>query len=172
MDRGTPHRTLSCATVPQEPNKLLAALGARDFGRVATNLREQPLAARQVLFSPGEHAGGVYFPQTAIVVQQITSESGAATGGAMMGNHGVVALGACLAGGVSLTKQVVLIGGRAHWLDRHALLTLMDENTALRKCCAVSSMLRQPKQCRARRACSAQCPQPGVKVQFTASANG
>ena len=124
--------SLSSSSVPLGFNNLLAALGARDLDRLKRHLRDDPAELGTVLFEVGAPVDRVYFPQTAIVAQQIINAQGRPTAATMVGGDGVVGLGACLAGGVSITRHVVLMKGIVYSLTRASLLDAMKESQHLR----------------------------------------
>jgi CRP-like cAMP-binding protein len=95
-------------------NKLLAALPANEFKRLAPDLELVQLALGQVLFK-SEVIESLYFPTSAVVSLLIVLENGLCAAIAVVGNEGVI--GTSLLLGSETTTNVALVQG-AGWAYR------------------------------------------------------
>jgi CRP-like cAMP-binding protein len=115
-----------------EPNKLLAVFGTSELSPHAQRLRKVELGLRNVLCECGDRLHQVYFPQTAVVTQQLLDVRRRPVAATIVGSEGVVGLGACLSGGPSLSRLVVLVPGEAVTLDRETLTQAVEGSAAFR----------------------------------------
>ena len=79
---------------PHSPNqnRLLAALPAEEFERLAPHLELVPMLLGETLYEPGGRQQYVYFPTTAIVSLRYTMESGSSAEIAGVGNEGILGI--------------------------------------------------------------------------------
>ncbi len=103
------------------PNRLLAALPAAEFERVAANLELVPLLLGDVLYEPGLQMTYAYFPTTAIASLHYVVESGESVETAGVGNEGVVGVSLFLGGDTTTGSAVVHTAGLAYRLEREIL---------------------------------------------------
>jgi CRP-like cAMP-binding protein len=107
--------------VSPNPNRLLAALPAAEFERVAANLELVPLLLGDVLYEPGLQMTYAYFPTTAIASLHYVVESGESVETAGVGNEGVVGVSLFLGGDTTTGSAVVHTAGLAYRLEREIL---------------------------------------------------
>lgn len=118
------------------PNRLIAALDPYDFEYLQARFREVALSSGQVLCEPRQPVDTVYFPVSAVIAQLVLNGAGAPVAAFTTAFDGLTGLGACLGGAPSLTRQVVLLPGRALSLDRSSLLEAAERSPSLRGCFA------------------------------------
>ena len=116
-----------------EQNRLLAALPAADFQRIAAHLELVPLALGKILYEPGEHLSHAYFPTTAIVSLHYVMESGASAESAGAGNEGVVGISLFMGGDTTPSSAVVQTAGHAWRLERRLLKQEFDRGGAMQR---------------------------------------
>ena len=112
--------------VPPNQNRLLAALPAADYKRIAANLEFVPLLLGEVLYEPGLQMGYAYFPTTAIASLHYVVESGESVETAGVGNEGVVGVALFLGGDTTTGSAVVHTAGHAYRLERGLLKEEFD----------------------------------------------
>jgi CRP-like cAMP-binding protein len=95
------------------PNKLLAALPRRDYGRLARHLEPTVLTFGQMLYEPGKRIRHVYFPVDAVISLLSLAGPGKSAEIAMVGSEGVVGGFASLGIPVSHMQAVVQRSGSA-----------------------------------------------------------
>ena len=105
---------MSAATTPQSENRILAALPADEYARLAPHLEHVSLPLSKVLFRPDDQIRLVHFPTTAIVSLLTELEDGEGMEVGLVGSEGIV--------GVS-----VILGGR-----ETKVATVQAEGAALR----------------------------------------
>ncbi|NVO05353.1 MAG: Crp/Fnr family transcriptional regulator [Rhodoferax sp.] len=109
-------------SAPHHPfqNHLLAALPAREFKRLETNLERVHLPLGQVLYESGCKLDSVYFPTTAIVSMLYVLEDGASAEIAIVGNEGILGISLFMGGETTPSRAVVQSAGWGYRLDaRH-----------------------------------------------------
>lgn len=88
-------------------NHLLAALPARDRGRVARHLRPAPLRVHEVLHRPGDPISTVYFPTGGVISVRMLTPEGRSLEVGVVGREGVA--GWCLALGSASTPLSLVV---------------------------------------------------------------
>jgi CRP-like cAMP-binding protein len=97
----------------RERNRLLRALPAECYTRLAPDFEIVQLQVRQVLSVPDQAIDHVYFPRDAVVTLLVPMENGTGVESATVGNEGMLGVGIAL-GAVTATEEVVVqIAGEA-----------------------------------------------------------
>jgi CRP-like cAMP-binding protein len=99
-------------TLPEQ-NRLLAALPADEYQRLAPYLEVVHLEAKQVLASPEQSICHVYFPRDAVISLLVPMEDGSAAEGATIGNEGMVGLQVFLGDSTASEEVVAAVPGAA-----------------------------------------------------------
>ena len=89
---------MSDASTVTAQNRLLSALPAEDFKRLAPHLKPVSLRLSEILFYPDDLLEDVYFPTTAIVSLLTELEDGHGVEVGLVGGEGMVGLSAVLGG--------------------------------------------------------------------------
>jgi CRP-like cAMP-binding protein len=97
-------------------NKLLAALPADDYARIASQATLVPLRARQVLHKRDEALKQVLFPNRSLCSLVVTMEDGATAEVALVGPEGIVGIEAVLGQRVAACDATVQVPGDGHAL--------------------------------------------------------
>ena len=105
-------------------NRLIAALPADDYARIAPALELVPIPLGHALYEPGMHMRYVYFPIDAIVSLLCVMEDGASAEIAVVGSEGIVGVSLFMGGETTPSRAVVQGGGHA---CRMKSRTLKDE---------------------------------------------
>lgn len=113
-------------------NRLLAALPAPDYERLARNIEPVSMSLGDTLYDPGELLPYAYFPATAIVSLQYVMESGASAEIAGVGNEGVVGISLFMGGDTTISSAVVRTAGEAYRLKRGLLKEEFDQGGPIR----------------------------------------
>ncbi|MDZ4117530.1 MAG: Crp/Fnr family transcriptional regulator [Xanthomonadaceae bacterium] len=123
------------AAVPHSPqhNRLLAAMPAADFERLAAHLELVPLALGKVLYEPGEQLAHAYFPTTAIASLHYVMESGASTEIVGVGNEGFVGVALIMGGQTTSSAAMVQAAGYAYRLERRLLKQEFERSSYLQR---------------------------------------
>lgn len=110
--------------LPRGPtqNHLLAALPAAELERIAPQLELVPMLLGDVLCESGGQLQHVYFPTTAIVSLQYTTEDGASVEIAGVGNEGLLGVSLFLGGNSTPHCATVQTGGSGYRLKAHLLM--------------------------------------------------
>ena len=103
--------------VPQDMNRLLAALPGPELERILPHLEILTLHVGEVLDDSGNALNYVYFPTTAIVSLLYTMDSGVSAEIAVVGNEGVVGIALFMGGGAMPNKAVVQSEGHAFRME-------------------------------------------------------
>ena len=108
---------------PHSPNqnRLLAALPAEDFERLAPHLELVPMLLGETLYEPGGRQQYVYFPTTAIVSLRYTMESGSSAEIAGVGNEGILGISLFMGGNTTPSRAIVQSAGHAFRLKAELL---------------------------------------------------
>jgi len=96
-----------------EKNRLLAALPADEYLRLAPHLEVVRLEAKQVLASPEQPIRHVYFPRDGVVSLLVPMEDGTAAEAATVGNEGMLGLQVFLGDGAASEEVVQMVPGEA-----------------------------------------------------------
>lgn len=120
---------------PHSPNqnRLLAALPAAEFARLAPHLELAPLPLGEILFEPGGQLQHAYFPTTAIVSLHYVMESGASSESAGVGNEGVVGISLFMGGDTTTSSAVVKSAGHSYRLPRRVLMQEFERGGLLQR---------------------------------------
>ena len=102
-------------------NRLLAALPAAEFERLAAHLEPVVLPLGEMLYEPGAQLQHAYFPGSAIVSLHYVMESGASASVAAVGNEGIVGVSLYMGGDTTPSSAVVQTAGDAYRLARRLL---------------------------------------------------
>jgi CRP-like cAMP-binding protein len=110
-------------SLPHSPNqnRLLAALPAAEFGRLAPHLELFPMLLGDALYEPGSQLQHVYFPTTAVVSLLYILESGSSAGIAGVGNEGILGISLFMGGDTTPSSAVVQIAGHGYRLQGRLL---------------------------------------------------
>jgi CRP-like cAMP-binding protein len=104
-------------------NRLLAALPAAEFERLAPHLEPIAMLLGDALYEPGGRLQHVYFPTTAIVSLLYTMESGASAEISGVGNEGMVGISLFMGGDTTPGSAVVQTAGHGYRLQADLLKT-------------------------------------------------
>ncbi|MGD9841636.1 MAG: Crp/Fnr family transcriptional regulator [Steroidobacteraceae bacterium] len=102
-------------------NRLLAALPAAMYARLAPDLELVPMRLGETLYQSGSQMPYVYFPTTAIVSLLYFLKSGSCTEVASVGNEGMLGITLAIGGDSTLNTAVVQTAGHAYRLKAIAL---------------------------------------------------
>jgi CRP-like cAMP-binding protein len=80
------------------PNQLLAALPSEEYDRLAVEMSERPMRVREVLHQDGDLLRQILFPGRSVCSVLLTMEDGSAIEVAMVGNEGLIGIGATFGG--------------------------------------------------------------------------
>jgi CRP-like cAMP-binding protein len=97
-------------------NRLLAALPAAEYERLAPHLERVPMLLGETLYEPGGQLQHVYFPTTAVVSLAYTMESGSSAEIAGVGNEGIVGISLFMGGDTTPSSAVVQTAGHGYRL--------------------------------------------------------
>ncbi len=113
------------ATIPAQhsprQNRLLSALPAEVYDRLAPHLEPVSMPLGEVICESGGRLRHAWFPATAIVSLHYLLENGASAEIAGVGNEGMIGIPLVLGGDTSPSRAIVCIGGhgyrlKAQWL--------------------------------------------------------
>ena len=103
-----PSRSLPSSNRPPPTNKLLAALPADDYARLAPSLRNTPLKLKRFLHTPGEAIDQVYFPGGGFISVVTVLKDGSMVEVVTIGREGMLGVSAgVLAGEPSAAAAMV-----------------------------------------------------------------
>jgi CRP-like cAMP-binding protein len=122
-------------TSPHNPNqnRLLAALPATEFARLAPQLELVPMLLGDTLYEPGGQLQHAYFPTTAIVSLLYVLESGSATEIAGVGNDGMLGISLFMGGNTTPSSAVVQTAGHGYRLRKSLLKAEFDRGGPLHR---------------------------------------
>ena len=118
---------MSLAPGPDQ-NRLLAALPAAEFERLAAHLQLVALPLGEMLYEPGAQLQHAYFPASAIVSLHYVMESGASASVAGVGNEGMLGVSLFMGGDTTPSSAVVQTAGDAYRLERRLLKQEFDRS--------------------------------------------
>ncbi|MEH2356265.1 Crp/Fnr family transcriptional regulator [Nostoc sp.] len=118
-------------TLEQPANKLLAALPASDYERLAPHLKLVSLSNRQILHEPGERIAQVYFPNKAVVSIITTMEDGSTVEAGLVSNEGMVGIPVILGDNITTTTALVQVPDSAMKMDADILRSEFNRGTVL-----------------------------------------
>jgi len=113
---------------PQSGNKLLAALPAEDYLRIAPSLTHVPQTFKLVLHKTGETMTNVYFPVGGCCSTTYVMQDGKMVEVATIGNEGVVGITLFLGGTVAPSETFVQIAADADILVMPAAVFMTELN--------------------------------------------
>lgn len=114
-------------------NRILAALSPRELARLDDGLERVHLEAGALLHEAGEALEFAHFPTTCSISTTFSTESGAPTELAMIGNDGLVGLDLVLGGETSAHRQVVQRAGAAYRLRAELMAWELDQGGTLQR---------------------------------------
>jgi CRP-like cAMP-binding protein len=120
--------------VLQQPsNRLLASLSPADYQRLLPALKYRPLKARQILSKGGDRLTDIYFPDKSLCSIVSTMDDGDSVEVAMVGDEGMVGIGAVLGEPIASGDVVVQAAGNgAYALDLQVFEREMAHSGAFR----------------------------------------
>jgi CRP-like cAMP-binding protein len=92
-------------------NRLLAALAADDFARLAPHLEPVSMSLGEPIYESGSQLHHVYFPTTAIVSLLYVMENGASAEIAVVGYEGIVGIALFMGGNTTPSRAIVQSAG-------------------------------------------------------------
>src|SRR6266436_3374641 len=101
-------------------NRILKALSTKEYRLIAPQLKPVDLAQGTVLYEAGEQITDVYFPEEATISYFSGTADGETLEVCVIGNEGVVGVGAILADSAAF-HAVVQLPGRAYRVQRDFL---------------------------------------------------
>jgi CRP-like cAMP-binding protein len=107
-------------------NRILAALTAVEFARVAPQLKRVALPLGHMLYEPGSPLQGAYFPTTAVVSLHCVLESGASAETAAVGSEGIVGISLFMGGDTTPSTAAVQMAGHGYSLETSLLKCEFD----------------------------------------------
>ncbi|MEH2109634.1 Crp/Fnr family transcriptional regulator [Nostoc sp.] len=113
------------------PNKLLAALPASDYERLAPHLKLVALPLRKVLYEPGEPIAHVYFPDKAVVSIVTAMEDGSTVEASIVSNEGMVGIPVILGDNTTTTTAFVQVSGAGMQIDADILRAEFNRGGAI-----------------------------------------
>lgn len=121
--------------MPSEPgaNRLLAALPAADAERLRPHLEDVPLERHQVLYEPNSAITRAYFPQVGVISLLTVLSNGPSVETAVIGREGVVGIPLLANHGVSPSRAVVQVSGRAAAIASERLEEALRQSLSLRE---------------------------------------
>jgi CRP-like cAMP-binding protein len=112
-------------------NRLLAALPAEDYARLAPNLHLMPMPLGWAVYESGGTQGHVYFPTDAIVSLLYVLEDGDSTELGVVGNDGLVGISLFMGGETTPSRAVVQSAGQGYRLKSSILKSEFVQGGAL-----------------------------------------
>ena len=109
-------------------NKLLAALRAPDFRKLAEHLERMPMPLGMAVYESGSAQGFVYFPIDSIVSLLYVLEDGASTEIAVTGNEGLVGISLFMGGESTPSRAVVQSAGQGYRVRGTVLKQLFESS--------------------------------------------
>ena len=121
--------------IPDSPkqNRILAALGAKEYGRLVDDLELVSLKRGQVLYESGDTPDYAYFPTTCIVSRVFTTENGASAELAMTGDEGLVGTSLILGSDSIVYRIDVQNPGNAYRLKAEIMRWELDQGGELQR---------------------------------------
>ncbi len=116
-------------------NRILGALPAKEYSRIADDLSLVELTRGEILYRPGDEIRHVYFPTTCVASLIFTAENGSQAELAMTGNDGLIGFPLVLGGETTTHGIVVQSDGRAYRLRAEVLNWELDQGGNLQRVC-------------------------------------
>ena len=130
MDTDRRQSSKAARHAPQ-PNQLLRALSAADYGLILPHLQRVALGVGETISGANAGTRHVFFPETAVLSLIIVMADGAAVEAATVGNEGIVGLAAFLGDGAMTTRCLTQIAGDAQRLPAIRLVRAVAQRPAL-----------------------------------------
>ncbi len=112
---------MSQETPPKNTNKILAALPAKEYERLLSQMEQVSLPLGEVLYETGDNIRDVYFPNLGVVSLVTHMEKGASVEVGMIGREGLVGISVVLGDGIAPNQAIMQIAGGAMRLSANAL---------------------------------------------------
>jgi CRP-like cAMP-binding protein len=119
-EEGEPRKANPALHTPHQ-NRLLDALPAGDYERLAPHLELVSMKLGEVLYESGDTLRHVYFPTTAIISMLYVMEDGASAEIAVVGNEGILGISLFMGGETTPSRAVVQSAGYAYRLKAELL---------------------------------------------------
>ena len=128
---------MSSTTAPNPAeNRILAALPAQEYARLADDLELVALSPGQTLYRAGDRIRYAYFPETCLAALIFNTTSGASTELAMTGHDGLIGFPLVLGGGETTTHGAIAQSeGHAYRLRAEVFVWELDQHGTLRSLC-------------------------------------
>ncbi|MBV1786635.1 Crp/Fnr family transcriptional regulator [Marinobacterium sp. D7] len=117
---------------PQQ-NRLLAALPAPEYGRLAPHLEEIELSLGATLHESGSELHHAYFPTDSIISLLYVTLNGDSAEVSVVGNEGVLGIALFMGGDTMPNRAVVQSEGTAYRLPEQILKAEFQANTTLQR---------------------------------------
>jgi CRP-like cAMP-binding protein len=117
--------------LPACDNRLLAALPAADYSRIAPHLEVVPMLLGGSIYESGSQLNHVYFPSTSIVSLLYVMENGASAEIAVVGNEGIVGISLFMGGNTTPSRAIVQSAGSGYRLKAAVLKAEFDRGGPL-----------------------------------------
>jgi CRP-like cAMP-binding protein len=114
-------------------NRILAALTAAEFERIAPQLNRVVLPLGQMLYQPGSPLQSAYFPTTAGVSLHCVLESGASAETAAVGSEGMVGISLFMGGDTTPSTATVQMAGHGYSLETSLLKAEFDRAGSMQR---------------------------------------
>jgi len=124
--------SIEAGTEPQR-NRVLAALPADEFSRLADDLELVSFPVGATLYTSGESLAFAYFPTTCIFSLIAAAEDGSTIEVAMTGHNGMVGIALVLGGETTHYRIVVQCAGEAYRVRAEVLCWELDQGGSLRR---------------------------------------
>jgi CRP-like cAMP-binding protein len=122
---------MTAKTSAKIPNKILAALPAREYERLLPHLEPVSLPLGKVLYETGDSIHDVYFPNTGVVSLVTHLKEGASVEVGLIGREGMVGISVVLGDGIASNQAIVQIADGAMQLSVNALKEELSEGGQL-----------------------------------------
>ncbi len=112
-------------------NRLLAALPAEDYERLAPDLELVAVLIGDVVCESSAQMSHAFFPTSSIVSLQYVMENGSSAEIAGVGNEGLVGVSLFMGGETALSRSIVQTGGHGYRLPKSVLLDEFNRGGAM-----------------------------------------
>jgi len=117
---------------PQTGNALLRALSAEDMDAIRPALEEVELVKDHPIFSPGEPASHVWFPNNGMISIVALDDKGSAIEVVTVGHEGMTGLAVVLGSETMIYASMVQLPGDGWRIETPAFRRLLDRRPAIR----------------------------------------
>jgi len=114
-------------------NLILAAIPEHDYRQLVPRLETMELRPGETLYAEAAPIGQLYFPTSAIVALQSAGAAGDTAEIGLIGNDGMVGVGALLGGNRAIGQSVVQSAGESHRVGAAAFIALFERSAGVRK---------------------------------------